>query len=775
MTDPRIDQMTLFDALVCWLDHPLQYNRNVVSGPAAILWTDEDREWAPLMPLVRKQRPQLITLGEYDPHSLTGPAIWIRCILARRLEGAGWSEQTVPIVYLPGVSRAQLRDVEGCPPELHPLLELQFRGAYFSQENSRDWSLLAFLKSSNGLGLDVSQDSRSLEAMRRAILPLAQTTVGSLRGRRLEASDFDLLLTPDPIRDLLTWLSTPASTRKQWGVERWSAFRAVCFERFNFDPDTDGELVGADHLGRHSGAWLEVWQRFAENPQGWSGIEELLTRVERPPTDMFEDRSSWPGHNARLERELKDSLCQLEMLNHPDAIKRVRELEKKHGIRRSWVWARLDRSPLALALEHLSALAQATSSGLSGTTPGELGASYAAGGWKADDAALRAVDCVRRNEDVNAVRTAIRAVYLPWLQAQAERFQDSAKSAYPGAGIGGAHGVQIGFGECLLFADGLRFDVGERLAARLVASGHALKRAICWVGPPTVTATCKPAQSPIAAKLMGRVSDTEFSPSLSTGEGLTTHRFRKLLTEEGIQYLEPESVGTPSGRAWTEHGQLDHMGHEQGWKLAWRIEEQVQDLSDRVQQLLTAGWQKVRVVTDHGWLLMPGGLPKVTLPGHLAETRWGRCAVLKATSQTDALVVPWRWSAEVPIAMARGISCFVNGMEYAHGGMSIQECLTPVLEVSRTASTAPARIDEFVWRGLRCRVRVADAPSGAKVDLRVKPNDVSSSLCAGGRSLDAEGRASLLVDDDRHMGSAVFLVVVANESVVAKTTTSVGE
>jgi len=28
------------------------------------------------------------------------------------------------------------------------------------------------------------------------------------------------------------------------------------------------------------------------------------------------------------------------------------------------------------------------------------------------------------------------------------------------------------------------------------------------------------------------------------------------------------------------------------------------------------------VVTDHGWLLMPEGLPKVELPAYLAATKW---------------------------------------------------------------------------------------------------------------------------------------------------------
>ena len=45
------------------------------------------------------------------------------------------------------------------------------------------------------------------------------------------------------------------------------------------------------------------------------------------------------------------------------------------------------------------------------------------------------------------------------------------------------------------------------------------------------------------------------------------------------------------------------------------------------------------MITDHGWLLMPGDLPKVELPEHLTEIRKGRCARLKEGSQTDQQVV----------------------------------------------------------------------------------------------------------------------------------------
>lgn len=70
--------------------------------------------------------------------------------------------------------------------------------------------------------------------------------------------------------------------------------------------------------------------------------------------------------------------------------------------------------------------------------------------------------------------------------------------------------------------------------------------------------------------------------------------------------------------------------------------------------LLAAGWVKVRVVTDHGWLLLPGGLPKVELPAYLTETKWARCAVAQGETPKGFPVFPWHWNPHVRIVSPPG-------------------------------------------------------------------------------------------------------------------------
>ena len=44
------------------------------------------------------------------------------------------------------------------------------------------------------------------------------------------------------------------------------------------------------------------------------------------------------------------------------------------------------------------------------------------------------------------------------------------------------------------------------------------------------------------------------------------------------------------------------------------LETILNEIVDRIEQWLEKGIKSIRVVTDHGWLLLPGGLPKAELP-----------------------------------------------------------------------------------------------------------------------------------------------------------------
>ena len=58
---------TLLEAVKHSLELAARYNPSDVVAPAAILWTDADAQWQPLVELLRPLMPELLTLGEYQP------------------------------------------------------------------------------------------------------------------------------------------------------------------------------------------------------------------------------------------------------------------------------------------------------------------------------------------------------------------------------------------------------------------------------------------------------------------------------------------------------------------------------------------------------------------------------------------------------------------------------------------------------------------------------------------------------------------------------------
>ena len=182
-------------------------------------------------------------------------------------------------------------------------------------------------------------------------------------------------------------------------------------------------------------------------------------------------------------------------------------------------------------------------------------------------------------------------------------------------------------------------------------------------------------------------------------------------------------------------------------------------MAERIERVLDAGWTSVRVVTDHGWLLLPGGLPKVDLPKHLTETRWARCAVMAGESAPDVVRAPWHWNGAQWFATPPGIACFNRSEEYAHGGLSIQECLIPDLVVTRVEGAEMAgRITSVTWRGLRCFVEAAVRGGPVTADLRLG-RPTGASVAAAAKPVDAEGAVSLVLADDEHEAAALVLVL----------------
>jgi hypothetical protein len=743
--------------------------------PVAILWTDPKAEWAPVTEVLKARLPELLVLGEYGLDDRTGPAIWIRCLVERTLDSPVLPVGKPPVVYLPAVSRQHLRAGEDCPGQIRPLVELMYRGALWLQSNGNDWTVLAYLTSPSALGLDIARDRQTTEALLRALPEVAMTPVSQLAGKHLEADDFDAMLSDDPIRDLLRWMGEPDGSRARMGANGWAAFANQCRETFSFDPDTEADVIAGGKLGAGGGVWDRVWDRFAESPTAFPGVVGLLQR-SRPVDDLPFGSERWPDLNQQDEDGVRAALAVVPHMAHVEACAVLTELAAKHDSRNRGVWAQLGLAPMAGVLSPLGRLANGVGRAIGGRTPEEAAAAYADRGWSTDAAGWEAIAATPPPDEAK-VEAVVHHLLGPWLDDSARAFQRAvAESPLPGASE--TILVEAAAGECLCFVDGLRYDLGVRLVERLESQGCVVTLRQRWAALPSVTATAKPAVTPVAEGVDGGELGESFEPTLTTlGKPARAPVLRKAMEDRGYQVLGSGTLEVPltdAARGWVETGEIDTIGHKLKGRLARQIDDELDRVVARIVGLLDAGWHSIRVVTDHGWLLLPGGLPKADLPKHLTESRWARCAVIKGASTTDVDRAPWHWNSGEHFATAPGIACFNKSEEYAHGGLSLQECLIPDIVVGRGESAPAASITSVTWRGLRCFIEAKTGVGEVRADLRLE-RPSGSSVVAQVKAIDEDGSVSLVLADDEHEEAQLVLVLLAESgSVLAHRPTRVG-
>ena len=752
---------TPFDVLVDALKEAGMHDPNAEAPPEAILWCDPKREWSAVVRLLRPRLPELLTLGDYDPSTRTGPAVWLRAAIARALTDLELQENQLPIVHMPGVRRDTLRAAEDCPEDLVLLAWLAVTGCFFAHINGKEWTLRSFLAGERGpLKLDVADDAATRAALLTAALKLFTTPIEDLQGRRLDADGLQRLLVPDLPADMLDWLA--GSFDPQAEPERFAAFADQAREKLKFDPAKGTPDQAAERLAAQEGGWKSIWQRFAANPKAHGAIVPRLEHLSLP--ELFADRTAYPRLNDTEEQKLRVALLALENMAESDARAAILDLDKEHAWRRETIWAELGRTALAQALHHLAQLARLAGSPTQNAKA--LAESYASEGWQVDAAALRSYTLAERQADRAAVVAALRGTYLPWLERTATALQHRLRDdGWPTSEWTPPDA------DAIVFVDGLRMDLAQTLLEMLKARGADGQVRWRFAAFPTVTGSCKPLASPVAKAFKGVAPAADFLPvRISDGRPARKDVLEQTLEDEGW------STGTDligDRPQWVETGHFDHDGHALQARMADQIERSLRHLSDELVSLAQQG-KRVRVVTDHGWLLVPGGLPVLKLPSGLTESRWSRCALVKEGAATSVPQYPWTWDVQQFVASAPGATAFQAGQAYAHGGVSLQESVVPELLIEPLSRERRVEITNVAWRGLRVRVAVTQG-DGLTVDLREGARGEGASLADRARILDAEGRTSLLVVDDRAEGREAAIVVFGEgDTVLSKTKTIIG-
>lgn len=763
---------TLLDQVESCMRSALGFNENAEVAPVVLLWPDRARQFGAVVKALGPRMP-IVTLGEWDPTGAAGPAYWVRCAVAGTVEL--YVPDGTPVVYLPGVGPEDLRAIEGCPRDLAPLAELQYRGQWFTHPNGKDWTIRALLTNKErGLGLDVADNHATHAALLGAFSELLSLPVRRL-SQHIDAEFLQRLLNPDLAGQLLEWLDDPNGFRSRQKSAKWDAFIGLCKSEYDFDPGADGEVTGGRLLGEHDGSWAEVWRRFAADPERYAGVQDRL-RKGKPEDQLFSVAGSWPQDNEEAEADLRQQLTSLAGTPAGDARKKIALLWNEHRERQHAVWAQLDRAPAAFVLEHIQRLCELTAAGPADDVA-TLVSLYSEGGWQADSAFLAALRAAGDDAVLRKVAAdAALAVYRPWIDAHARALQTAiGPIANAGTYIAGP-AASTTPGVVTVFVDGLRLDLAQEIAERLAGEDVAVQTHLAAL--PTVTATAKPVLTPTPDDALGPGND--LGPARATnGAKASIAVLRGLMVERGGQVLNGAETGDPTGWAWAEAGEVDSRGHKFGAAFVADLVREVNDIAKRVALLLDAGWKQVEIVTDHGWLLVPGGMERADLSPAAVEVKKGRCARLKEGADVSIPTVPWHWDANVSIGLAPGISCFEANKEYEHGGVSLQECVVPRVIVRRGEAqpvTGGAAITSVKWLGLMCRIQFENVALGATVDIRALPADPTTSVTATVKETSSAEKQSLHVEDEDLEGEAAYLVIVGDDgAILAQRDVTIGQ
>lgn len=774
--------MTLVRAVVAKaLRDVAVFNAGANSAPAAVLWADPERTWEPVIRSLQEAVPILV-LGEYDPATAQGPALWLRAVLASPESAelpshlAGRDERNPWVIYLPGISRSSVAEASALNDSLAPLAEVAIRSNWWpSAHGQTPWTPHSFLSSKQGAGLDIAGDAATKAALTQVLDKFFFEDIDDLkRMGRLDSSRLHHLVLDDSVRTLLEWMDDPVTVRNSLEGARWQALIASCKSVYGFSPEKDGALTAASKLGSRAGEWSAVWQRFAENPARYPNIANLLDQARPSVVPLFGDTDphpdSWPSWNRDQEEALRTALGAL--ATHPNPSDRVEDLAAAHAAREDNVWAALGQAPLARAVGHLAQLADRATTATPATDLKTQVAWYGDEGHMIDDLALRAIAAAKTAQDRAAVAAALGALYDPWVDESARVFQKAAAANYHGR-----TGLDIGAGTAVVYVDALRFDLATRVARRLAPLAAAVETRLAAF--PSVTPTGQPAVAPIAITVGG---GTAFDAADDQGRSLKGAVLRSALASSGVQFLEWDAaeVGDPSGKAWTQTNSIDSLGHSHGHALADLVDQQLDLVAERVRGLLDAGWRKVVIVTDHGFLLPGQAAQKVILPLQVTEgdaARKPRVARLKAAAaRPDFPILPWTWDSSVDMVSAPGVTAFEAGRLYEHGGLSLQECVIPVITVTqRDTLVAPVQIETVRWTGQRCRIDYDPAGADIVAEIRLSPADTSR-VVGGPKSPAEPGEIKVLVDEELAPAGAVAWVVLLdpNGGVLAQTQTKVG-
>lgn len=767
--------MNLKEKLLLGFKKAATHNSSVMVPPKVILWTDPLREWEAVIKNIQDSYKALFVLGEYVPEELTGPAIWLKTILSKELSEPKWNEKLVPVIYLPGISKNQLKDITNIGIELQPLVEYVYTGTLFSQTNGKDWTVMSMMQNpDDGLGINIRQDNATKETVVKSLSVFFEMVTDTFSGHIIDADFINTLVFPHTISYILKWMCTGDKFLNEIDRTVRETFLDICKSRYGIELDYKNILDIAQKLGKQQGGWKQVWNFYANSPAKYPEIQSLLEQAQ--PTDLgfglFKiPDESWPKINEVLENELRKDLDKLAQKDLSEIYSELEKFQNTHSERKNWVWAELGNSPLIFALEYLVKLADIVNTPYPSSNLNELISYYTIKGYLADQYMRKAYAVLRLSKDKKVINKLIQLIYKPWIERITIKFQKLVDdNMHDSKSVKSSNHLE----QFYLFVDAFRYETAKEYTEILLKKGFKVELSHSISAFPSLTATAKVKNSPIVSEVSNESNIKDFAPQFKSGNHAIIRHFRAELEKKGFIHSVKDRFD-PSKSYWVEIGNIDERGHNEQSSMLRRMDELFNEISEIIDCAIENGIRKIKIVTDHGWLMLPGGLPSEKIIKDLTVARCGRCAIIKDGVKTNLFQLPWEWNPTTYITYAPNITFFRKNEEYAHGGISLQECIIPqlIIEIDEE-KIINSKIKSHKWINLRCTVKTLKAPDGYKVDIRTKFNDEKTSIVLSSTQNIFENKCSLMVDDS-NINAAAFLVLTdENGKILDKTNTTIG-
>jgi uncharacterized protein (TIGR02687 family) len=276
----------------------------------------------------------------------------------------------------------------------------------------------------------------------------------------------------------------------------------------------------------------------------------------------------------------------------------------------------------------------------------------------------------------------------------------------------------------VIISDALRFEVGVEASKVLSELGYEIKTSSMISPLPSYTQLGMAALLPNKTITLQPESKTVLVDD-EPSSGIENRK--KILGRSGGSAIDFESLVTEGDlkerlkefRLWyVYHNKIDKVGDNAASEgsVFDAVEGTLEDLKTAVQKLKVAGFNKIFITADHGFLYQDSAIPEhgflSTVPEGDETEFMNRRFIIGRGLQKSAglkyftsaqLGYSCDYEIQIPASTLR-LRRKGSGIRFVHGGASLQEIVIPLLELTKSSQKSSAQVDVVLSPGVSKRI-----------------------------------------------------------------------